>query len=61
MNKLDHSIELIIRPERIRQFGLNARGSNFSTAEAEAFMALHHERIEEVLLNALKNFVVEKL
>lgn len=59
--KLDHSIELIIRPERIRQFGLTVRGSSFSTAEAEAFLALHHERIEEVMLAALKNFVVEKL
>lgn len=59
--KLDQTVELIIKPERIRNIALNARNSSFSTAEAHAFMTLHKEQIEEVMLNALKKFVVEKL
>lgn len=50
-----------VTPERLRNIGKNVRGSGFTTAEAESFMVLHAQQIEETLLRALKDFVQEKL
>lgn len=58
---MNSEITFIIDAARIRQLGSHARNEQMSTEEAQAFLRLFREQLEEKLGNLVKEFVTAKL
>jgi hypothetical protein len=55
------TLEIIVTPERLRNLLSKSSISQATTKQAEAFMLLYSEQLEEVLQDAIKTFVTGKM